>query len=316
MIDKCIVYISCTTYNHAPFITDALNGFCMQETNFPFVCGIIDDASTDGEQEIILDYIERNFDLKNKLVTIKEETKDYIRIYSQHIVNKNCYFVVNLLKYNHYRIKKSKMPYLAHWREKAKYISTCEGDDYWTEPLMLQKQVDFLEQHPETGVVHAKAKIYNQETHCFRGICGEKNGSFEETLVKNPIVTLTACCRESLFKEYQAQKSKWDTSGWKMGDYPMWIWMSYYSSVHFMDEVVAVYREVEGSATHPKKLEDNLDFLESTYQIQLFFANLFQQGVDVHELIKYNADRKKAISCLEYGNSQKAKVYQPLVGTN
>ena len=46
-----LVYISCMTYNHSSFITDAMNGFCMQQTNFPYICAIMDDASTDGEQK-------------------------------------------------------------------------------------------------------------------------------------------------------------------------------------------------------------------------------------------------------------------------
>ena len=300
-----MVATRCYTYNHAPYIEDALRGFVMQETSFPVVSIIVDDASTDGEPVIIRQYLSENFHSPFR----SEETDDYFLICANHKTNANCSFVVLLLKYNHYNIKKAKLPYLAEWLDNAKYHALCEGDDYWIDPLKLQKQVDYMEQHPETGVVHAKAKVFNQGKQCVHGICGEQNGDFKQTLVKNPIVTLTACYQASLFQKYQAEKSKWDTKGWKMGDYPMWSWMSYYSSVHFMDEVMAVYREVEGSATHPKKLEDNIAFLDNTYRIQLFFADLFKQGDDIRGQIKYNADRKKAISCLEYGNSQKAKVY-------
>lgn len=53
--------IICNTFNHAQYIKDALDGFCMQETTFPFVAIIVDDASTDGEPEIISHYLERPF---------------------------------------------------------------------------------------------------------------------------------------------------------------------------------------------------------------------------------------------------------------
>ena len=58
---KYMVRVSCMTYNHASYIEDAMNGFCMQETSFPFVCTIVDDASTDGEQDVIQKYLNEHF---------------------------------------------------------------------------------------------------------------------------------------------------------------------------------------------------------------------------------------------------------------
>lgn len=141
-----MVCVSCMTYNHAPYITDALNGFCMQETTFPFVCTIVDDASTDGEQEVIKKYLQEHFDLEDKAIVRHEETDDYILTFVRHKTNKNCFFAVLYLKYNHYSIKKSKMPYVAEWRENCKYIALCEGDDYWIVADKLQRQVAFLEE--------------------------------------------------------------------------------------------------------------------------------------------------------------------------
>ena len=58
-----LVCARCFTYNHAPYIEDAMNGFCMQQTHFPYVCVIVDDASTDGESEVIKNYLQTHFDL-------------------------------------------------------------------------------------------------------------------------------------------------------------------------------------------------------------------------------------------------------------
>lgn len=63
---KFKVRVYCSTFNHSPYIEDAMNGFCMQETNFPFVAIIIDDASTDGEPEVIKQYLQEHFDLEDK----------------------------------------------------------------------------------------------------------------------------------------------------------------------------------------------------------------------------------------------------------
>ena len=90
-----LVCVECATYNHAPYILDAMNGFCMQQTTFPFVCIILDDASTDGEQEVIKNYLQENFDLQDKNVTRNEETDDYILTFAQHKSNRNCFFAMS-----------------------------------------------------------------------------------------------------------------------------------------------------------------------------------------------------------------------------
>ncbi len=155
--------IRCYTYNQSQYITDALNGFTMQQTTFPYIAMVVDDASTDGEQEVIAAYIEEHFDTQNSDIAYKKET-DYAHItYAQHKTNKNCYIVVLYLKENHYQ-KKPKLPYLSQWRNNTKYEALCEGDDYWIDPLKLQKQVDFLENNPEYGMCYTNFNIYNQNT--------------------------------------------------------------------------------------------------------------------------------------------------------
>ena len=153
------ICVRCTTYNQSSYIEDALNGFTMQETNFPYVCTILDDASTDGEQEVIKKYLQEHFDLDNRSVVRNEETDDYVLTFAQHKTNRNCYFAVLFLKYNHYSIKKAKDQYIKEWLD-VKYIALCEGDDYWIDPYKLQKQVDYLESHPNCTMVCCKAANY------------------------------------------------------------------------------------------------------------------------------------------------------------
>lgn len=293
---KYMVATRCFTFNHAPYIEDAMNGFTMQETSFPVITLIVDDASQDGEPDVIRQYLVENFQAPYRT----EETDDYYLICASHSTNTNCTFVVFLLKYNHYSIRKSKMPYLSRWLDNAKYISLCEGDDYWIHPKKLQMQVDYFENHPEVGLQHAKAKVYNQENHCFRGTCGEQNGDLEQILLKNPIVTLTTCYRTSLFQKYERERKEWGMKGWKMGDYPTWIWMSKHAGVYFIDEDFAVYREVEGSASHPQRFEDKISFIDSTLEIQSFFSNLYNVPEQIKVKIVYNANYAKALSSIDY----------------
>ena len=105
---KFKVSVRCFTFNQAKYIEDTMNGFVMQQTDFPFVCCIVDDASTDGEQDVIKKYMDMHFDYSPNSVSFEKET-DYAYIhYAQHKENKNCYFAVLFLKENHYSKKMGK----------------------------------------------------------------------------------------------------------------------------------------------------------------------------------------------------------------
>lgn len=155
-----MVRVFCRTFNQAAYIEKTFDGFSMQKTDFPYYCIIVDDASTDGEQEVIRKYLSNHFDLDNRNNARIEETEDYNFVYAQHYDNKNCYFIVYLLKYNHYSIKKRVKPYLEEWQEQNKYTAICEGDDYWSKPNKLQKQVDFLETHDNVNICVHNADKY------------------------------------------------------------------------------------------------------------------------------------------------------------
>lgn len=154
---KYVVCVRCFTYNHCPYIIDALNGFCIQRTTAPFVCTIVDDASTDGEQEVIKKYLAEHFQAPYQTI----ETDNFQLICANHNNNSNCTFVVFFLKYNHYRIKESKYQYLSEWLNNSKYTSICEGDDYWVFPNKLQVQVDFLDTNPNISYICSRYNILN-----------------------------------------------------------------------------------------------------------------------------------------------------------
>ena len=155
---KYKVWVLCATFNHAPYITDTMDGFCRQQTDFPFLCVIVDDNSKDGEQEVIKQYLSNHFTAES----IKE-TDDYHLTLARHKDNKNCYFAVFLLKYNHYSIKK---PIRTHYQELVSgvnYLAFCEGDDYWTDEHKLQKQADALDANPQAMMVYTNFRIIDGE---------------------------------------------------------------------------------------------------------------------------------------------------------
>ena len=116
-----LVSVLTLAYNQAPYIRECLNGILMQKTNFAFELLIHDDASTDGTADIIREY--------------EAKYPDIIKPIYQ--------------KENQYTRGGKIMERFMYPRAKGKYIALCEGDDYWTDPLKLQKQVDFMEANPE-----------------------------------------------------------------------------------------------------------------------------------------------------------------------
>lgn len=131
-----LVSITCTAYNHEKFIRDTIEGFLMQKTTFPFEILIHDDASTDNTAEIIKEYELKYPDLIKPIYQKENQLSKGISI---------------ILNYT--------LP-----RAKGKYIAMCEGDDFWTDPDKLQKQIDFLESNSDYSLCVGGYKSVNVHT--------------------------------------------------------------------------------------------------------------------------------------------------------
>lgn len=241
--NKWLVRVSCLTYNHSSYITDTMNGFCMQQTNFPFVCTIVDDASTDGEQIVIRNYIEEHFDLEDKSIVRNEETNDYFLTFAQHKTNKNCYFAVYILKYNHHSIKKSKQPYFSEWSDLAKYYAICEGDDYWIHPNKLQKQVEFLEAHQDYTMVCNRTQLFSVKRQKMVGenYCYLQSSDIDPTDVINRGGLFISTCSIVYRKEVRDNIPDY----WKncrVGDYPLQIACAMKGKTYYFNDIWSVYR--------------------------------------------------------------------------
>lgn len=116
-----LVSICCITYNHEKYIRDAIEGFLMQKTDFPFEIIIHDDASTDKTADIIREY-----------------EKEYPEIFTCVYQEEN-------------QLSKGirPLPTYIFPKVRGKYIALCEGDDYWTDPMKLQIQVDAMKKYPQ-----------------------------------------------------------------------------------------------------------------------------------------------------------------------
>lgn len=130
-----LVSVVCDTYNQAPYIRDTLEGFLRQKTDFPIEIIVHDDASTDGTAEIV-----REYEMK------------YPELFRCVFRSENMY---------------SRDPkILEHYvfpLARGKYVAICEGDDYWTSPDKLQKQVRYLEENPDCTLCVCAADVVDPQ---------------------------------------------------------------------------------------------------------------------------------------------------------
>lgn len=213
---KPLVVILCLTYNHEPYLRDALEGFVMQKTDFPFVAIVHEDASTDKTSDILKEYAEKYSDI---IFPIFEK--------------ENQYSQGDTL---------TKIMNLAITVTGAHYVALCEGDDYWIDPLKLQKQVDFLENNKEyslcaTNVLfeypngEKKIPSYN--------VTKEKDSKIEEIILKGGsfISTPSIICKAKDFINLPYTEYKL-----YVGDYPLQIYLSFIGKVRILKDITCIYR--------------------------------------------------------------------------
>lgn len=138
--EDIIVSIITLTYNHEPYIRECLDGILMQQTSFKFESLIHDDASTDNTANIIREYATKYPNIIKPIYQTENQYSQKVPI--------GCTYL--------------------YPRAQGKYIALCEGDDYWTDPLKLQKQVDFLESHPDYVMCSHRFKQYMQKEDIYK----------------------------------------------------------------------------------------------------------------------------------------------------
>ena len=278
-----MVCIRCITYNHESYIEDAMRGFIMQETSFPYVAVIVDDASTDSTALRIDHFLHQYFDFSDSSVSYSSE-KDFGRfVFARHRNNKKCYFAVYILKENHYSVKKSKSPYFGEWTRSSNYVALCEGDDYWTDPLKLQKQVAVFER-------------FNDVSLCCSSCAIDEKGQFhqekryqEECVVPTEDIirggglwlhTVTYMFRKSVWNNYPSY-----CTNCHVGDYPLILWASLNGKVYYLPDETAVYRFQSLGSWTQRLNSQNIDKLIRGWRSEIDML----EGLDAWSNYSYSA---------------------------
>ena len=251
---KYMVCTRCFTYNHAPFIESALEGFAIQQANFQMVFVIVDDASTDGEQEVLKKWAAANLSFDEDGYAYKKDLNYGELFFAHHRTNKNASFAILLLKENHHRQKKPKLPYLSEWCNDAKYLALCEGDDYWINPHKLKIQIDFLEAHPDhSGCIHAHRRdVFTGDT--VRSIdCYKYPENIEKIPNKDVICNKSMFCATAswVYKSEAVHDYPEWTKRAPVGDKPLKLVLFARGHIGYINELMSVYRVgVPGSWTN------------------------------------------------------------------
>lgn len=245
-MESPLVSIQCLVYNHEPYLRQCLDGFVMQKTNFAFEAIVHDDASTDNSAEIIREYAEKYPDIIKPIY----ETE------------------------NQYSKQDGSLDKIMNENTHGKYVAFCEGDDYWIDPLKLQKQVDLLDSDEKYSFCYTKANILYHSQNIISNVGGKPYINYESLLLENPVMTLTTLCRTELLKKYyeDIEPQKYN---WSLGDLPMWLYFSSIGTPYFLDEITATYRYLDNSASHSNDKNKVLKFNKSILEIKKLFNNRY-----------------------------------------
>jgi glycosyltransferase involved in cell wall biosynthesis len=244
------VSIFCMVYNHEPFIRECLEGFLMQKCNFDYEIVLGEDCSTDNSREIILEYASK-FPEKFKLLL---HEKNIGAAQNQKIVFENC---------------------------TGKYIAMCEGDDYWTDPLKLQKQVDFLEKNEEYVCCIHNAVLLNSKLTLipYKNYVNEKMHKYitmEELLMGNSFPTCSL-----LFKNILEYEKINELENYSVGDWILLLFLARKGNIYYDNTSMAVYRINESGEFSKLNMIEKFE-LNQLLRIQIykyFCQNLVERNL-------------------------------------
>ncbi|MBW6481541.1 MAG: glycosyltransferase [Vicingaceae bacterium] len=245
MINPVILSVRLMTYNHEEYITQCLNSIEQQQTSFPFEVIIGDDFSTDSNIALIQQFIASS-------------------------TNKNInYILLDRKKGDEYDINRQKKGRLYNFLDmishcKRKYIALLDGDDYWTDPYKMQKQVDFLEANPNFNICFTQANTLKEnklELHPIPPISPNGIYTFDDLLEHYNFITTASV----VFRKKFSKIPEWIYQ-LPYGDLGLYFLVSKDAKIKCLPEITSVYRIHEkgmwSGTNELKKVETQLKFYQ------------------------------------------------------
>ena len=248
-----LVSILCITYNHKDYIKQCLDGFVMQKTNFKFVVYVGDDCSTDGTTEIVKEY-EKKYPNTIKGIYQSQNTKGA----------KNFFDVANACK--------------------SKYAAWCEGDDYWIDEYKLQKQVDFLETHPDYAICFHPVKVvyegfdFEKPDEIYPSQEMIKNGTTFDLLLKTNFIQTNSVMYRWEFKDKSIEK--YFPKDILPGDWYLHLLHAKCAKIKMLPDIMSIYRRNPNGIWSDSITNMDKHFLRHGLQIINFYYCVYKNIAD------------------------------------
>jgi len=272
---KPLLSICCTVYNHENFVEETIKGFLLQKTNFPIEIIIHDDASLDNSQEILKKY--SKIDSRIKLILQVE---------------------------NQYSKKNKPFPNFCFPAAKGKYIALCEGDDYWIDPLKLQKQVDFLENNPLFGICFHEVMVYDETLKMMEkdNIVPSSKTEFDiNDLAKGNMMHTPSVVLRNDFTLPST------ISNIPIGDWPLYMFQIGNRKIKKIEETMAVYRVHENGVWSTKSQDYRL---RNTIKVIDYLLKNLKTKREVKKTLKIQrSEMKEFLGIIETSFFEKVKKY-------
>lgn len=262
--EDTMVSICCVTYNQKQYITKAVDSFLMQETRYKYEIIIQDDASTDGTQQILMEY-------KNKY-------SDKIRL-NLHTENEYSKGVPTLCK--------------VMQQAKGKYIAICEGDDYWTDSSKLERQINYMEEHPKCSFLCTASEYINDD--------GDYLGKYEELKISKKFTVVDLLQHGYCFptasyffpSKYIEKVPEFYFLSNPIDDMPLQLLCTYYSYGYYLNEITCAYRQNSVGSWNQtvkqiasKRVESHNNMIKMYKEFNLWTDKKFEDSIKIAIIIE------------------------------
>ena len=243
-----LVSVIVTTYNHEPYLADALDAILAQRCNFDVEIVLGEDCSSDNTLAICRDYAERYSDMIHLIASSEN----------------------------------------VGWREnyrrcveaaRGELIAFCDGDDYWCDENRLAEQVALMEQNRNVGLCYTLAERRNENGELVgRFPIGEGHTTLDAMLHDWCVENCTTLASRELVLDYYVNEKPEKHPEWLTEDLPMWLYVAAHAEVVYIDKVTAVHRVFPDSVSHSTSLAKRLAFCDSSSNIKLWFDERYNNS--------------------------------------
>ena len=242
-----LVSVCMTTYNHEPYIAEAIESVLAQQTSFGVELVVGEDCSTDRTAAICREYAAKYPD-RIRLVTSPENVgwrANYRRTFEA------C---------------------------RGKYVAYLDGDDWWCDLRKLQMQADLMESDPGCGMCYTRASNYWQASDRTEPDHPDHYTDFGRLLCSLTIANCATLARRELIARYYDEVRPAEHPEWKTDDAPMWLWFSVRSRISYLPDITAVHRRLPDSVSHSTAYRKRIAFCDSLMDISLWFDARYGAG--------------------------------------